>query len=116
MVNLNARRTGKIGYRSSHFQNAAIGSGRQTETLHRHSEHGNSLVVGFGIRVNHALRHLCIAVHTLDIAKPFGLNFTRTNNALADFCTPFALFSTADVLQRHGSYRALNIDTVEQRA
>ena len=66
--------------------------------------------------MNHALRHLCIAVHTLDFSKTFGLNFTRTDNTLANGFAAFARLSAADILKRNWSYLALYIYSIEQGA
>ena len=108
--------TCQVGDGAGYFQDAAVGSGGEGETLHRHTKHIHASLVWLGEEMNHALTHLGIAVDALIVLVSLGLYLPRLDDTLTNVGTWFARGSFGDVFERNGCYLALDVDAVEQRA
>ena len=97
------------------FQDTAVGTGGEGETLHRHAKHIHASLVGFGEEMNHALAHLGIAVDALVILVSLGLYLSCLDDTLTNVGAWFARGSLRDILERYWCYLALDVDAVEQR-
>lgn len=105
----------QVGDGAGDLQNAAVGTGGERETLHRHAKHIHARLVWFGEEVNHALAHLGIAVDALVVLVSLGLNLPCLDDTLTDAGTRFAWGSLGDVFERNWRYLALDVDSVEKR-
>ena len=65
--------------------------------------------------MQHALRHLGIAVDALVIHKPFLLHLASGNDSGANRFARFTGSHLRELCERHGLYLAMDVDTVEQR-
>ena len=108
------RRALEVGNRAGDLQDAAVCAGRERETLHRHAEHVKRTVVGLGILVYHAFRHLCVAVDALAIPETLLLYPPRGDDTLADCRGGLTCRLPADVLERHGRYLALDVYPIDK--
>ena len=84
---------GKVGNGARHLEYAVVGTGRERQTLHRHAEHTDALVVRLGILMNHAFRHLRIAVYALVVLVAFLLQVACLDDTLANDAARFTLGS-----------------------
>ena len=111
----------KVGDGAGYFEDAAVGAGGEFQALHGHAEHVERGGVGFGELMEHALRHLRIA---MDTASPPALPGRKGTEALcldvAGFYHPFAndgrgltWLHLRELGEGHGLDFAVNVYTTE---
>ena len=81
---------GEVGNGTSDLEDAAIGTGRELQTLHGHAQHIETLSVWLCKLVEHLFGHLGIAMDTCKGLIALLLNLTGTDNTLADSGARFA--------------------------
>ena len=116
MLALDMLRMVEVGNSAGNFQDAAVGSGRERETLHCHTKHLNAGLIGFGILVDEAFGHLSVAMNARMSVETGLLNLSGGDDAGTNVSRWFARRSLRDVLERYGRNFNLNVDAVHQRA
>ena len=111
MLREDGRRAFKVGNGAGDLQDAAVGTGGELQTLHRHAEHLQGCGIGFGIFVKHAFGHLGIAVDALDMGVALRLNLAGGNHSLADGGAGLTWLCLREIFERNGGDFALDIDT-----
>ena len=102
----------KVGNGAGHFEDAAVGTGREREALHGAAEETEPCLVRLGVLVYHALCHLCVAVYVLEVLVPLVLYGACGNDAAAYLAARLARLSGGDVAEGDGLYLTLYVDTV----
>lgn len=82
--------SGEVGDGACHFQDAVIGAGGERELLHGGAQESDGLFVWFGKLMNHALRHLRVAVDAAIFLEACRLDVACLDDALTDGCARFA--------------------------
>ena len=75
---------GEVGDGACHFEDTAVGAGGEAQALHGFTKQVEALIVGFGIFVDHLLRHLCVAVDARHVLVSFRLYGACGDDAFAD--------------------------------
>ena len=73
-------------------------------------------LVGFGILVDHALGHLCVAMDAGNVLVAQLLTLASLDDALTDSGTWLSWLRLGDIFERNRRDLALNVDAVEQRS
>ena len=114
MVDENFLATIEIGNGARNLQYAVVGSCGERHALHGELQHLQSLLVGFGILVYHALGHLRIAVYEFAVLIALLLYLTGTYNALAYVLALLALLRLRDITEGHRRDLYLQVDAVHE--
>lgn len=109
MMALDVLRMVEVGDGAGNFQDAAVGSGRERETLHCHTKHLNAGLIGFGILVDEAFGHLSVAMNAGMLAETGLLNLSGGDDAGTNVSRWFAGRSLRNVLERNGRDFNLNV-------
>lgn len=115
MVAMYAFRTFKVGNGAGNLQDAAVGAGRELQTLHGQAQEFAALGVQNAVFAQMLFRHLCIAMHSLDRGEALGLDVSGTQDPFSDDGTGFARCCRGDFLEGKRQYLALYVYAVEQR-
>ena len=96
----------KVGDGAGDFQYAAVGTGGEIQTYHRHLEHGVGLLIENTVLTQHLVGHLCVAVYARDILISCRLYLTGCQHSfpyfrgrLARFCR--RQFAVLDICHLH---------------
>ena len=96
----------KVGNGAGDFQYAAVGTGGEIQTYHRHLEHGVGLLIKDTVLTQHLIGHLCVAVYARDILISCRLYLTGCQHSfpyfrgrLARFCR--RQFAVLDICHFH---------------
>ena len=90
MDGLDFLRTGEIGNGAGDLEDAAVGTGREFQTLHRHAQHIEAFSIGLSKIMEHALRHLGIAIDSpypslfREGTETLGLDITGFDHSFTD--------------------------------
>lgn len=107
--------TGKIGYLSCHFKNAAVRARRHAQLVNNHFEHLLALIIDGTAFVDMPGGHSRIALQTVG-SEPFQLDGTGFFHLGSDGSGKFALAKTGELLMGSPWNLNMQVNPVEMRA
>ena len=113
----------EVGNGAGYFQDAAVGTGRELKSFHRHTQHVHRGGIRLGKLVEHALGHLGIAVDASplptsplgQVTETFCLYVAGTDNTLTNLFRRFAWLHLRQFRERNCLKLAMDVNAVEQR-
>ena len=106
--------TFQISNGTSYFEDTTIGTGRERESFHCRAEHIKALFIGLCKLMNHTLRHLGIAMDTLEILVTLFLYLTGLDDPSADNGTRFTWLHPRELLEGYNGHFTMDVDSIEE--
>ena len=112
MVNLHTLRPVEVGNGACNLQDAAVSACREREAVHGCTKNVHAVGVGLRKQMDHALRHLRVAMNALIGPEALSLYGACLYHPLAYGAARLTRRCLGDVLKGHGHDLTLNVDAV----